>query len=87
MAPIVHAEARSGTRGALGAMLARRGVRNATFCKCLVGIAAAAAQKAHNTTKGKVVRGGKRLLYFAPDLKWLELVLKSGEKAREGEDE
>ena len=66
-----------------GAMLARRGVRNATFCKCLVGIAAAAAaQKAHNTTKGKVVRGegGERLLYFAPDLKWLELVLKSGKK-------
>ena len=47
------------------------------------------AQKAHNITrrrKGKVVKreGGVRpdsnAQYFAPDLKWLELVLKLGKK-------
>ena len=63
---------------------ARRGVRNATFSKCLVGIAAAAAQKAHNTTKGKVVRrerGGETAI-FCPGFKVAGMGAQIGKKKR-----
>ena len=81
MAPIVHAEeARYGTRGA---MLAGVCVMR-LFVKCLVGIAAA-AQKAHNTTKGKVVRRerGRETAIFCPGFKVAGIGAQIGEKRGE----